>query len=109
MARQPKIWGHIECVPAGMGSSHHNQARVIVKAATVKRARELLGQSRACGGGRIPSAGYFRTYWSETGNDVEHAVAANDAEGVWYTPDGSGHRAVDDCKRDPGAAKGKGH
>lgn len=94
------IWGHIEVarVP-GIGGGHHNEARVIVKASTIKRARELLGQSFVCA---EPTPRRFRDYWSETGNVVEHEVAVNDAEGVWYAPSRSGVHLAGDYKRDPG-------
>ena len=98
--RPAKIWGSTTVVRKGMGGGHHNQARVIVRAATAKRARELLGQSLVCGPHAL-SPQSFRDYWSMTGNAVEHVVAT-DVEGVWYAPDKLGARKAGDYTRDPG-------
>lgn len=80
-----KVWGDTcqVTVPMPDGST---QARVIVCARSQKRAVELLNNSIVAGYVTIST---LRTWWAETGNEVELATAAN-REGVWYAPDVGG-------------------
>jgi hypothetical protein len=91
-----KIWGGTLSVAKGYGRAPHNEARVIVKAQTKKRALELLGDSEITAY-RV-SASRFNSHWCETGNPTELAVASTQDEGVWYsatrntTPDAANYK-----------------
>jgi hypothetical protein len=54
----------------------NNQYRAIALASTKKEAAALFGVSPA----------QFNNYFCETGNDVEHAVAAGHTTGMWIAP-----------------------
>jgi hypothetical protein len=69
MARKLKVWG---------GSLGDGVRRGLVAATTKKRAVELVKKAEP-----VISYYYFNDYWTETGNDVELAVATE--EGVWAT------------------------
>jgi len=74
------VWG-------GTDFFEGKQCRVIVAAATKKRAAELIKYSNYS----------FNTWMEETGNDIELAVATE--EGVWYTKNEYSARTTKDYKR----------
>lgn len=74
MPRAEKVWG-LRIQDRGQ------DARLIVRATSQKKALELLHQA----GYRNISLGYFRDYGSITGNKQELAAATE--TGVWITPD----------------------
>lgn len=78
--RTAKVWGG--CIQAGIGRKYEgsgSQLRVIVKAATKKRALEILEEQ-----GVRTSAAHFNRYWCETGNAEELFAASALDEGAWY-------------------------
>jgi hypothetical protein len=89
-----KVWGSIAIVRREYGDGRR-QARVIVKAPTAKRARELLEASPVV----YKVSGYeWRTRWSEAGNELELAITKHHQEGVWCCSDVNGTRYAERYK-----------
>lgn len=87
-----KVWGvtlqaYQSLVIPGC-KNHQRQVRVIVCAKSQKRAVELINNTRF---GRHITLGFFRTYGSETGNEIQLRTA-NNTEGVWWAPLDGKHR-----------------
>jgi len=75
-----KLWGSYTLVTPAARLDGRAEARVIVRAASQRRAVEMLNESKLIGGNI--TLGGFRDYWSKTGNAKE--LATGDKEGIWY-------------------------
>ncbi len=86
IAHEPKVWG----------GYRGGTIRTIVKAATIKRARELL----ASAGMRV-SDREFSDYWAVTRNVLELEVSSASIEGVWLAFSRVGPHSLADYRRRP--------